>query len=312
MKILLTFLLSFPLLLIAQTCATFTDSRDGEVYTTVQIGSQCWMAENLRYNASGSGLNPSNPSTTYGRLYDWATVMNGATTSSSNPSGVQGICPSGWHVPSDAEWNELEMALGMPAADAANVNYRGTHGTEMKSTTGWLPGWNIPNGTNASGFNAFPAGRYNLGSFHNFGNYTYFWSSRENSSTSAWHRWLNYGNTGVVRTSFSKTDGLSCRCVKSNITTIDKSKSFNTKKLKISPNPINDKVQFDYVLQEPSEVEIMIYNISGHQVFHRSVTASAGEQQVTLDLKAAGLHSGVYFVELLSEKERYFNKLILQ
>ena len=170
------------------TCpATFTDARDNEVYAVVQIGNQCWMAENLRYNASGSYLNSANPSTTYGRLYDWATVMNGATTSSSNPSGVQGICPSGWHLPSDAEWNELEMALGMSAADTANNGSRGTHGTGMKSTTGWN---NSGNGTNVSGFNAFPAGNYYSGSFYLFGVYSYFWSSTENSPSYAWIRFL--------------------------------------------------------------------------------------------------------------------------
>ena len=102
------------------------DVRDGEVYKTVKIGNQTWMAENLRYNASGSWLNPINPSVQYGRLYDWGTVMNGASSSSSSPSGVQGICPSGWHVPSDAEWATLENAIGGNAV-----------GTAMKSTSGW-------------------------------------------------------------------------------------------------------------------------------------------------------------------------------
>ena len=200
------------------TCpATFTDSRDNEVYAVVQIGNQCWMAENLRYNASGSWLNSANPSTSYGRLYDWATVMNGATTSSSNPSGVQGICPSGWHLPSDSEWNELEMALGMPAVDTANTTaYRGTHGTGMKSTTGWNSSGNFSgNGTNASGFNVFPAGNYYLGSFSYLGDYAVFWSSTEYSSSTAWRRYLFYLSTGVSRGGGdNKAAGFSCRCVK--------------------------------------------------------------------------------------------------
>ncbi len=112
------------------TLSTMTDSRDGEIYATVEIGGQTWMAENLRYDVPGNvsldTINLANPSTTYGRLYDWATIMNGATTSSSNPSGVQGVCPSGWHLPSDSEWNEMEMALGMPAADTAITGWIGT------------------------------------------------------------------------------------------------------------------------------------------------------------------------------------------
>jgi uncharacterized protein (TIGR02145 family) len=194
------------------TCpATFTDARDNEVYAVVQIGNQCWMAENLRYNASGSWLNSANLSTTYGRLYDWATVMNNSTTSSSNPSGVQGICPSGWHLPSDSEWNELEVALGMPAADTANTGYRGTHGTGMKSTTGWN---SSGNGTNTSGFNAFPAGLYSSGSFGGLGVNTGFWSSTEHSLTTAWRRSLSFGSTGVYRYTLDETYGASCRCAK--------------------------------------------------------------------------------------------------
>jgi uncharacterized protein (TIGR02145 family) len=201
--------------------ATITDSRDGEVYPVVQIGNQCWMAENLRYDVPGTAsldtVNPANPSTTYGRLYDWATVMNGATTSSSNPSGVQGICPSGWHLPSDAEWNEMEMALGMAAVDTANTGFRGTdHGTKMKSTTGWV---SSGNGTNASGFNVLPAGYYSTSSFGVFstplGAYADFWSSTDGgSSTTAWRRDLQSVNAGVRRMLSGTTHGHSCRCAK--------------------------------------------------------------------------------------------------
>ena len=144
--------------------STFTDARDGEVYCKVVIGTQTWMAENLRYNASGSWLNSSNPSTSYGRLYDWTTVMNGASSSTSSPSGVQGICPSGWHLPSDEEWSTLELSLGMNSSDTSlSGQFRGVHGTSMKSTTGWS------NGTNSSGFNALPTGYYTSGSFYSLG-----------------------------------------------------------------------------------------------------------------------------------------------
>jgi hypothetical protein len=93
---------------------TVTD-YDGNTYNTVQIGNQCWMKENLnttrdaggnnisRYCYSNTNANCEN----YGGLYTWATLMNGAASSNGNPSGVQGICPTGWHVPSDAEWTEL-------------------------------------------------------------------------------------------------------------------------------------------------------------------------------------------------------------
>lgn len=197
------------------TFGTMTDSRDGEVYQTVTICNQTWMAENLRYDVLNvvtlDTINPAHPSTTYGRLYDWATVMNGSGTSSSSPSGVQGICPSGWHLPSDAEWSILEVALGMNSSDSTTTGYRGPHGTGMKSTTGWNSGVT----TNTSGFNALPAGLYFSGNFSYVGASVGFWSSTEYSSTYAWYRNLNYGYTGVRRTYDGKTSGgYSCRCVK--------------------------------------------------------------------------------------------------
>ena len=170
------------------------DERDYSLYSIIKIGNQTWMTENLRYDTTSSRLNPVNPSVSYGRLYDWNIAIK--------------IAPSGWHLPSDSEWNELEMALGMPATGTAL--WRGTdHGTKMKSTTGWNSG----NGTNTSGFNAFPAGYYYSGSFSYLGDYAYFWSSTEYSGSYAWNRTLNNGNATVDRINFNKTHGFSCRCV---------------------------------------------------------------------------------------------------
>ena len=196
--------------IIKQESTVLIDSRDSTTYATVVIGNQRWMAENLRYNALGSWLNPNNPSIAYGRLYDWATVMNGVSTSSLEPSGVQGICPSGWHLPSDVEWSVLEIALGMSSSDSITMGQRGTHCTAMKSTTGWA---NNGNGTNSSGFNAFSAGFFLSGTFLNLGDgSTSFWSSTEKTATLGLYRSLGNGAT-VHRYYYSKTAGLSCRCI---------------------------------------------------------------------------------------------------
>ncbi|MFI4955126.1 MAG: FISUMP domain-containing protein, partial [Gammaproteobacteria bacterium] len=90
------------------------DMRDGKQYKTVCIGNQTWMAENLNYDASGSVCYNNDPANCaiYGRLYDWNTIMQGALSSTSVPSGVQGVCPKGWHVPSKAEFDTLMMFLG--------------------------------------------------------------------------------------------------------------------------------------------------------------------------------------------------------
>ncbi|RKY90404.1 MAG: hypothetical protein DRQ01_09240 [Ignavibacteriae bacterium] len=120
---------------------TFTDHRDGNVYNTVRIGDQVWMAENIKATRYEDGtpiplvesksewltlgnsdkaycwynndaLNREN----YGGLYNWAAAMNGSASSIKNPSGVQGVCANGWHIPSDEEWKQLEMFIGMNQA----------------------------------------------------------------------------------------------------------------------------------------------------------------------------------------------------
>ncbi|MGB4850216.1 MAG: FISUMP domain-containing protein, partial [Saprospiraceae bacterium] len=126
---------------------TLTDTRDGQKYPTVCIGKQTWMARNLNYNAPGSVTYDNNPSngTIYGRLYNFNTIMQGAASTNANPSGVKGICPLGWHVPSDEEFTDLFLTL-----DAQG-------GGKLKSTSSL---WNSPNlgATNSSGFSALPGG----------------------------------------------------------------------------------------------------------------------------------------------------------
>lgn len=95
-----------------------TDARDGQTYDVVCIGNQTWMAENLNYNTPGSYCysNTAGNCATYGRLYEWNTAMNGASATNQNPSGVQGVCPAGWHVPSFSEWLELMTYVGVQTA----------------------------------------------------------------------------------------------------------------------------------------------------------------------------------------------------
>ena len=213
----------------------FTDSRDGKSYETVQIGTQCWMEENLNIGIRIDGVDEQTDNNflekycfddittncdTYGGLYQWAEVvqyLNGATNTTSwdpVPTGnIQGICPNGWHLPTDDEWKTMEMYLGMSQSQADALAWRGTdEGEKMKSTSGWD---NNGNGTNSSGFNALPGGsRSSSGSFYNLGGRGYWWSSSEGSGTGAWSRKLYYSNDQVYRSNFSKTDGFSVRCLK--------------------------------------------------------------------------------------------------
>jgi len=181
------------------------DSRDGKSYTTVQIGTQCWMEENLNYETANSWAFNNDPANgdIYGRLYTWDAAIT--------------ACPTGWHLPSDEEWKTLEMHLGMSISEADTVGWRGTHneGGQLKETE--TTHWNSPNSgaTNASGFNALPGGyRHYNGSFYDLGYFGGWWSSTEDSGTNAWGRGLGYNNDQVNRNNYNKASGVSVRCLK--------------------------------------------------------------------------------------------------
>ncbi|MFK5854768.1 MAG: FISUMP domain-containing protein [Bacteroidota bacterium] len=202
----------------------FVDSRNSQSYTTVQIGTQCWMAENLNIGTMiNSSSAPTNNGTiekycydnstsncdTYGGMYQWNEMMEYITT-----QGTQGICPTSWHLPTDDEWKTMEMQLGMTQTQADATGYRGTdEGEKMKSTSGWN---NNGNGTNSSGFNALPGGsRTSFGTTANFGSNGFWWTSSEDSDTYALSRGLLSSLDQVRRFNLGVAgDGISVRCLK--------------------------------------------------------------------------------------------------
>lgn len=205
---------------------TFTDSRDGNTYNWVKIGAQTWMAQDLKYlpsvvgQTTGSfsfpyyyvyGYNGTNVTeakattnyNTYGVLYNWPAAMAGAPSSNSNPSGVQGVCPTGWHLPSDAEWSQLTTFLG-----GASVA-----GGKLKATTLW----NSPNlgATNETGFTGLPSGvRHGTSYFIENGRDVIYWSSTQNVPGNVWEQNLNFSSNALGRSSNYNDLGFSVRCVK--------------------------------------------------------------------------------------------------
>jgi uncharacterized protein (TIGR02145 family) len=203
----------------------------GESYSTVQIGTQCWFAKNLNIGTLvGNTQNQMNNAviekycynndpancSTYGGLYQWAEAIqyqNGATnTIPPNPalSGqVKGICPSGWHVPSDNEWCILTTFLDA-TVNCSHIGQTGTNaGGKMKSTSYLWTSTNI-GATNSSSFSALPAGfRNNLNPFYGLGNDTRFWSS-----TDGLGRDLKSYTGSINRYGYAKEDGFSIRCLK--------------------------------------------------------------------------------------------------
>jgi uncharacterized protein (TIGR02145 family) len=188
---------------------------EGENYETVVIGSQTWMARNLNYNVSGSKcgngstLSSANTTTcdTYGRLYDWVTAMklpascNTSSCASQVGTKHRGICPSGWHIPSDAEWTTLTNFVGGLS----------TAGKYLKATSGWNGN---DNGEDKFGFSALPGGNGSSGgSFYDVGYNGLWWSASEYDSYYAYSRYMSYDNESVAYNYDSKLSMFSVRCL---------------------------------------------------------------------------------------------------
>jgi uncharacterized protein (TIGR02145 family) len=193
-------------------CGRSISDIEANIYKTVQIGDQCWMAENLRTSKYRDGTEIPNVTdnsqwwdlttgawahydnqdayeTKYGKLYNWYAVADS-----------RNLCPTGWHVPSDAEWTALWNQLGSDP------------GHKMKSTSGWN---NNGNGSNASGFTGLPGGyRKYDGTFFAVGRLGYFWSSTARLSGTAVSRFLGGGRRGLSFESDYKFSGFSVRCLR--------------------------------------------------------------------------------------------------
>jgi len=206
---------------------TLVDTRDNTPYPTVQIGNQCWMAKNLAYLPNvvgpstgsqtspyyyvylynGTIVNDAKATTyynTYGVLYNWSAAMNGVASSTASPSGVQGVCPIGWHLPSDTEWNNL-------------VNYLGYFDAGAKLKEAGTTHWDTPNtgATNATGFTALPGGYREVnGGFYNIGSGGHWWSTTEHTTDNAKGRYMAYDHTSANSLNYDKARGFSVRCIK--------------------------------------------------------------------------------------------------
>ena len=186
---------------------------DGNIYNTIQIGTQCWMRENIKakHYANGNALSRycyiGNEAycDTFGGLYNWPTIMNGSSSGSFVPSGIQGICPTGWHLPSDPEWDILIYFLGGDSLA----------GGKMKETG--INHWNSPNigATNSSGFSALPGGyRYSGGGYHTMGEYAYWWSTTEYFTNATWVRSIKHDGEIVYHYYDFNDNCFAVRCLK--------------------------------------------------------------------------------------------------
>jgi uncharacterized protein (TIGR02145 family) len=211
--------------------------QEGNTYKTIVIGTQEWMAENLNTSiyrngdAIPTGLSNSQWSSTtqgawayynndasyvcpYGKLYNWYAYVD-----------ARGLCPTGWHVPSDGEWNLLVKYLDPGADTTCDGCAQSTIAGAIMKSAGTIEGgdgywlyWNPSvEGTNSSGFSALPGGyRYTAGDYINMGYVGYWWSSTQFDSDNPWYRSLGSSTTGVYRINSNATTQVGCgvRCLR--------------------------------------------------------------------------------------------------
>ena len=206
------------------------DVRDSKTYNTVQIGTQCWLAQNLNVGTrinntvaqSNNGVieklcynNDEANCDIYGGLYNWSEMMNYSGGSNSNPSGVTGICPPSWHIPSDAEWCQMEIFLDASISACAPItnNWYGTDiGGKMKETG--LAHWESPNfgATNSSGFTTLGGGAYYDNAFIQLSTRAWFWTAKYDGYCV--FRFLGNDSQQVYKNHGGYSHCMSARCIK--------------------------------------------------------------------------------------------------
>jgi len=279
---------------------TVTDI-DGNVYSTITIGTQLWMVENLKTTKYRDGSvipyvtdgtwgslitgaycnynNDANNSTTYGRLYNWYAATN-----------VLNICPTGWHVPGDAEWNILEKYLDS-YVDTSTTGWVGTNiGGKLKETG--TTHWNSPNAgaTNSSGFTALPGGtRDNFSTFSYIKDYGFWWSFTGISAYSANYRSIINNDSLVLVGNDDKTSGFSVRCLKNSTTHVNEINY--QEEIKIYPNPAIDRVNINCT--ERKDLMMQIYNVVGASVLQRELGNGTNE----IDINS--LSKGIYVIKII-------------
>ena len=232
---------------VSVTVAGEVTDIDGNTYKTIQIGDQVWMAENLRVThfPDGSAIPLAEHDSSwayigtdmaycwydndsaayaaqYGAIYNWEAAMQNNASSDAIPSGVQGVCPDGWHLPSDQEWQLLEQTIGISAEEAALENWNGTNEGAKLAFQSYL--WKKGALTSdeafgTSGFNALPAGDRTWDDesiFFGIGLYGTWWSSTyfSNKKDNIWTRYIQFDRKDIRRGGTWKWNGNSVRCVK--------------------------------------------------------------------------------------------------
>lgn len=284
-------------------CSIATVTYGSQTYNTVLIGTQCWFHENLNigtevadvtvqsnnsiiektcYNASTSDCG------TYGGIYTWDEALNYTT-------GSQGICPNGWHIPTQAEWQALITFLG-----ATNA------GQQMKVTASNIPAWD---GTNTSGFAALSGGIGQGTSFLFQGTRETFWSSTEFSSTDAYNYDLTLGGNTLDEYNNTKPSGYCVRCLQ-DVTTGIYSPIGALNYFSIYPNPAQDFCEIALELNSDAVVKLSICNVLGEQVILINENTNFSTGRHNFNINTSELVNGIYFINLNVDGKSSIKKMV--
>ncbi|MDP1621051.1 MAG: FISUMP domain-containing protein [Bacteroidales bacterium] len=295
------------LIIISNLQAQTVTDIDGNVYPTVNIGTQVWMAENLKTTRFNDGTNiPMEMDSTawnhlsypaycwysnasvykdiFGALYNWLAV------------GAGKLAPTGWHVATDAEWTILTNLLGGAGSAGGKLK---TVGTIEVGTSYWY----TPNtgATNASGFSGLPGGAREFdGSYNYLFSYGFWWTATNDNSGFAYYRNLSYNYADVQRGLLNYQDGLSVRCVKDPPSGIDINK--DAQLLNLFPNPAFDHIIIDITTSQ--KINISIYSLTGKLLVQQMVDGRKNE----IDVSA--LSKGIYIIHVTGTDWKAQRKLI--
>ena len=312
MKKTILFLAAVALFIYNSNAQTVTD-YDGNIYDTIHIGAQVWLKQNLKtrhylngdsipivpvknsWSALTTGaycyyLNDTNNNLTYGKLYNWFAVTD-----------TRKICPDGWHVSSDGEWNIMEKHLDA-SVDTTLTGYQGsTVGGKLKETgtTHWAT--TSAGVTNSSGFTALPGGHRLTGIFYNLGNNGYWWTKTQKDVSFSWHRGLNDGSSQIMRSSANKNDGRAVRCIKDYPTTQTQEINDNFN-IQIYPNPATNKLTIQ--CPEKQTVKMQVYSTIGQCVLQSNLIKGPN------DVDISSLPKGLYIIRLTSADWSVLGKFV--
>ncbi len=268
---------------------------DGNTYEVVKIGEQHWMQENLKslHYADGSPIsnalsynNDDSLADIYGRLYDWDAAMNYSVVEQ-----AQGVCPNGWHIPSDDEWSQLADYLGGSSVAGGKMKQVG------------LEHWKAPNtaATNESGFNALASGEYDDTHFQLLNEYFVAWSSTQSNANFAKYRYLSYDDGAMHPYSYYKSFLYSVRCVKDQSLGIDKTTSLG---LKVYPNPVDYLMYLDQEKDDKIEKSVQVFNQQGKEMMHFMWSGKQHAEDMGV------LEPGIYLLKIVNKGEVKYKKIL--